>query len=90
MVDIYYNNMKQIYIAYIVILSIKPYSGDIKLYDTVDKQTKSFHIRVYSNMEYKVGDIIEHGFIHLISDSLRLNIKSDPYLPNQTTKPTKW
>jgi hypothetical protein len=80
--------MKAVYIAYIVILSIKPHSGDVMVYDVVDKQTKSFHITVYSNMGYKKGDIIEHGFIHLISDSL--NIKSDPYLPNQMNKPTKW
>lgn len=82
--------MKAVYIAYIVILSMKPHSGDVMIYDAVDKQTKSFHITVYSNMGYKPGDVIEHGILHLVPDSLGLNIKSDPYLPNQMNKPTKW
>ena len=82
--------MKTVYIAYIVILSMKPHSGDIMVYDAIDKQTKSYHILVYSNMGYKPGDIIEHGILHQIPDSLGLNIKSDPYLPNQTIKPIKY
>jgi hypothetical protein len=80
--------MKSIYIAYIIILSSKPHQGDVRLYDAVDKQTKTFHITLYSNLNYKNGDVIEHGCIHLIPDSL--NIKSDPYLLNQLNKPTKW
>ena len=54
---------------------MKPHSGDIMVYDAVDKQTKSYHILVYSNMGYKPGDIIEHGILHQIPDSLGLNIK---------------
>lgn len=62
--------MKTILVAYIIILSTKVHKDDVMLYDAVDRDNPKFHITVYSNMGYKNGDIIKHGFLHEIPDSL--------------------